>query len=35
MLKKNFKDVERKQAVLMNGLQVDGLSIRWFIDEDI
>ena len=35
MLKKNYKDVEGKQAVLMDGSQVDGVYIRWLIDENI
>ena len=34
MLKKNFKDVNEKQAVLMDGTEVNGVSIRWLIDKD-
>lgn len=35
MLKKNYKDVEGKQAVLMDGSQVEGVYIRWLIDKNI
>jgi len=35
MLKKNYKDVEGKQAVLMDGSQVEGVYIRWLIDENV
>ena len=35
MLKKNYKDVEEKEAVLTDGTKVDGIYIRWLIDENI
>ena len=33
MLKKNYKDVENRQATLHDGTSVEGVSVRWLIDE--
>ncbi len=35
MLKKNYKDVEEKEAVLADGTKVEGIYIRWLIDETL
>jgi len=35
MLKKNYSEVEEKEAVLADGTKVDGISIRWLIDGDL
>ena len=35
MLKKNYKDVEEKEAVLTDGTKVEGIYIRWLIDENL
>ncbi|MFW9818614.1 MAG: cupin domain-containing protein [Candidatus Thorarchaeota archaeon] len=35
MLKKNYKDVEEKEAVLADGTKVEGINIRWLIDKNI
>ncbi|MFX1326833.1 MAG: cupin domain-containing protein [Promethearchaeota archaeon] len=35
MLKKNYKDVEEQEAVLADGTKVDGINIRWLIDEKV
>jgi len=35
MLKKNYKDVEEKQASLLNGSMVQDVYVRWLIDENI
>ncbi len=35
MLKKNYKEVEEKEAVLADGTKADGISIRWLIDENL
>jgi quercetin dioxygenase-like cupin family protein len=35
MLKKNYKDVEEKEAVLGDGSIAKGVYIRWLIDENI
>ena len=35
MLKKNYKDVEEKQAILSDGTAVKDVSIRWLIDENL
>ncbi|UCC19308.1 MAG: cupin domain-containing protein [Promethearchaeota archaeon] len=35
MLKKNYKEVEETEAVLADGTKVDGIYIRWLIDEKI
>jgi len=35
MLKKNYKEVEEKEAVLADGTKVDGIYIRWLIDENV
>ena len=35
MLKKNYKEVEEKKAVLADGTKVDGIYIRWLIDENL
>jgi quercetin dioxygenase-like cupin family protein len=32
MRKKNYKEVENKKAVLMDGTPVDGVMVRWLID---
>lgn len=34
MLKKNYEDIDNKQAVLMDGTNVKGVNIRWLIDEN-
>ncbi|MFX1378289.1 MAG: cupin domain-containing protein [Promethearchaeota archaeon] len=34
MLKKNYTEVEEKEAVLADGTKVDGIFIRWLIDEN-
>jgi len=35
MLKKNYEEVEEKEAVLADGTKVDGIFIRWLIDESL
>ena len=35
MLKKNYKDVDAKEAVLADGTKVNGIYIRWLIDENL
>ncbi|MFX1309742.1 MAG: cupin domain-containing protein [Promethearchaeota archaeon] len=35
MLKKNYKEVEEKEAVLADGTIVEGIHIRWLIDENL
>ncbi|MFW9827407.1 MAG: cupin domain-containing protein [Candidatus Thorarchaeota archaeon] len=35
MLKKNYKEVEEKEAILADGTKVEGISIRWLIDENL
>jgi quercetin dioxygenase-like cupin family protein len=35
MIKKKYTDVEEKQATLSDGTRVDGVSVRWLIDESI
>jgi quercetin dioxygenase-like cupin family protein len=35
MLKKNYKDVEEKEAILADGTKVEGINIRWLIDENV
>ena len=35
MLKKNYKDVEAQEAVLADGTKVNGIYIRWLIDEKL
>jgi quercetin dioxygenase-like cupin family protein len=35
MLKKNYTEVEEKEAVLTDGTKVDGIYIRWLIDETL
>ena len=35
MLKKNYKEVERKEAILADGTKVDGIYLRWLIDENL
>ena len=35
MLKKNYEEVEEKEAVLTDGTKVDGIYIRWLIDENL
>lgn len=35
MLKKNYKEVEEKEAVLADGTKVEGINIRWLIDENL
>ena len=35
MIKKNYTDVEEKQATLSDGTRVDGVTVRWLIDENI
>ncbi|KKN48871.1 hypothetical protein LCGC14_0648440 [marine sediment metagenome] len=34
MLKKNYEEVDEKQAILMDGTKVDGVYIRWLIDDN-
>jgi quercetin dioxygenase-like cupin family protein len=34
MIKKNYKDVESKQATLTDGTPVENVSVRWLIDEN-
>jgi len=34
MIKKNYKDVENKKAVLSDGTSVENVYIRWLIDEN-
>jgi len=34
MIKKNYKDVENKKAILSDGTPVDNVYIRWLIDEN-
>ncbi|MFW9970664.1 MAG: cupin domain-containing protein [Candidatus Odinarchaeota archaeon] len=35
MLKKNYREVEEKDAVLADGTKVDGIYIRWLIDDKV
>ena len=35
MLIKNYKEVEKQEAVLADGTKVDGINIRWLIDEKL
>lgn len=35
MLKKNYKEVEEQEAILADGTKVEGIYIRWLIDENI
>jgi quercetin dioxygenase-like cupin family protein len=35
MLKKNYKEVEEQEAVLADGTKVEGIYIRWLIDENL
>ncbi|MFX1575226.1 MAG: cupin domain-containing protein [Promethearchaeota archaeon] len=35
MLKKNYKDVEEKQATLMDGTKVEDVYVRWLIDKNL
>lgn len=35
MIKKNYTDVEEKQATLSDGTKVEGVTVRWLIDENI
>ncbi len=35
MIKKNYADVEEKQATLSDGTKVNGVKVRWLIDENI
>ncbi|MFX0003384.1 MAG: cupin domain-containing protein [Candidatus Hodarchaeota archaeon] len=35
MLKKNYKDIEQKEAILADGTKVEGIYIRWLIDENL
>jgi len=35
MLKKNYQEVEEKEAVLADGTKVEGIYIRWLIDETL
>jgi quercetin dioxygenase-like cupin family protein len=35
MLKKNYKEVEKKEAILADGSIAEGVKIRWLIDETI
>ncbi|MFX1427625.1 MAG: cupin domain-containing protein [Promethearchaeota archaeon] len=35
MIKKNYSDVEEKQATLSDGTQVEGVTVQWLIDENI
>lgn len=35
MLKKNYKEVEEKEAVLADGTKVEGIYIRWLIDKNL
>ncbi|MFX0103945.1 MAG: cupin domain-containing protein [Candidatus Hodarchaeota archaeon] len=35
MLKKNYKEVEEKQAILSDGTAVKDVSIRWLIDKNL
>ena len=35
MLKKNYAEVEEKEAVLADGTKVEGINIRWLIDENL
>ncbi|MFX1417575.1 MAG: cupin domain-containing protein [Promethearchaeota archaeon] len=35
MLKKNYKEVEETEAVLADGTKVNGIYIRWLIDEKL
>jgi quercetin dioxygenase-like cupin family protein len=35
MLKKNYSEVEEKEAVLTDGTKVEGIYIRWLIDETL
>ena len=35
MLKNNYKDVEAQEAVLADGTKVNGIYIRWLIDENL
>ena len=35
MLKKNYQEVEEKEAVLADGTKVEGIYIRWLIDESL
>jgi quercetin dioxygenase-like cupin family protein len=35
MIKKNYQEVEEKEAVLADGTEVEGIYIRWLIDETL
>ncbi|MFX1389803.1 MAG: cupin domain-containing protein [Promethearchaeota archaeon] len=35
MLKKNYIEVEEKEAILADGTKVEGINIRWLIDESL
>jgi quercetin dioxygenase-like cupin family protein len=35
MIRKNYTDVEEKQAILSDGTKVEGVTVRWLIDENI
>ena len=35
MIKKNYTDVEEQQATLSDGTKVEGVTVRWLIDENI
>ncbi|MFW9941696.1 MAG: cupin domain-containing protein [Candidatus Thorarchaeota archaeon] len=35
MIKKNYTDVEEKQATLSDGTSVEGVTVRWLIDKEI
>ena len=35
MLKKNYQEVEEKEAVLADGTKVEGIYIRWLIDKTL
>ena len=34
MLKKHYKDVDNRQAVLHDGTPVNGVNVRWLVDKN-
>ena len=35
MLKKNYQEIKEQEAVLADGTKVEGIYIRWLIDENV